>query len=108
MSGERSARAARWSPEEDAALRELWAEHASTWDGWSEALPGRTAGAIMQRAKKLRLRTPRSRPGSLWTREQDRQAVLALRDACERTGMAPAQVLNRLRYLLFKARGGRW
>lgn len=48
MSGERSARAARWSPEEDAALRELWAEHASTWDGWSEALPGRTAGAIMQ------------------------------------------------------------
>lgn len=47
---------ARWSAAEDEAIREAYPLHGADWDGWADALPGRSESAIRSRAGKLGLR----------------------------------------------------
>ena len=44
---------ARFTAAEDAALRRLFPEHGADWDGWADALPGRSGRAIVLRAFRL-------------------------------------------------------
>lgn len=43
----------RWTPEEDAMLREHFPRHGAGWGGWAEVLPGRSERAIVLRAFRL-------------------------------------------------------
>lgn len=42
-----------WTEEETRLLKELYPKHGGTWEGWAEALPGRTLRAIYRRAYQL-------------------------------------------------------
>lgn len=46
-------RCVRWTPEEDAMLREHFPRHGAGWGGWAEVLPGRSERAIVLRAFRL-------------------------------------------------------
>lgn len=65
----------RWTPEEDAAIRELYPGHAPSWDGWDEVLPGRTRASICTRAKRIGATFRGSCPP--WTPEED-EALMRL------------------------------
>ena len=54
-------RARAWTPEEDAALLEHYADEGMVWPGWAAAVPGRTADAISKRARSLGLRVAHGR-----------------------------------------------
>lgn len=60
-----------WTTEEIETLRECYESHGICWDGWAEALPGRTIDSIKQRASKMGLRNRRP-----WT-DSERAIVLA-------------------------------
>lgn len=60
---------ARWTPEEDAVVRENYPSHGGAWDGWSRLLPGRTVEAVRVHAYKLGAVTPANRDA--WTPDED-------------------------------------
>lgn len=73
-----------WTTREIDTLRECHSLHGISWDGWAEALPGRSLNAIKQRACKLGLR--KHRP---WT-DRERAVVLrAILDASGEIGRTP-------------------
>lgn len=54
----------RWTPEEDAALREHYPAHGTAWPGWAAVLPGRSEWGRRERAYKLGVTGTRGpRPG---------------------------------------------
>ena len=48
-------RHARWTPGADATLAGLYPTHPPSWEGWAEALPGRTRHSIVSHAARLGL-----------------------------------------------------
>lgn len=74
---------ARWTPEEDEAVRMHFSEHGAKWDGWKTLLPGRTSKAISVRAHALGVRlhpeihaqimkdVARKRRAGRWTKDEE-------------------------------------
>lgn len=74
---------AKWTPEEDEAMRTYFSEHGSKWEGWKTLLPGRTWKAIACRAHILGLTLRpeihsqimqdivRKRRAGRWTRDEE-------------------------------------
>lgn len=60
---------ARFTAAEDAALRRLFPEHGADWDGWADALPGRSVDSIRNRAGRIGVRKAVRKDG--WTAEED-------------------------------------
>ena len=52
----------RWTPDEDALLREYYPRHGPKWEGWEMLLPRRSHSSIAGRACKIgvRMRDPSS------------------------------------------------
>lgn len=73
-----------WTTKEIETLRECHEEHGISWDGWAEALPGRSMEAIRQRASKLGLR--KRRP---WTDRERAAVVRAVLDVAREIGRPP-------------------
>jgi hypothetical protein len=62
---------AKWTPDEDAVVRDAGTRHGLEWDGWADVLPNRSASAIAQRKVALGVISDRStRPREPWTDEQ--------------------------------------
>lgn len=72
----------KYTDEEAKTLRSLYPLHGSVWDGWAEALPGRTQGSISSMAIKLGLKAPSSR----WTTSDDAVVELYYPTRGERWG----------------------
>lgn len=74
---------ARWTPEEDEAVRTYFSEHGAKWEGWKAILPGRTSKAISIRAHTLGIRlhpeihaqilkgAARKRRAGRWTKDEE-------------------------------------
>lgn len=50
-----------WSDEEDEAIRVYYPSRGRSWDGWKEVLPERTKGAIVERARRLGIKSDHPR-----------------------------------------------
>lgn len=83
-----------WTEAEDVRLATLWPLHGYYWEGWPEALPGRSRQSIKARAQRMGLRSELRRNG--WTRSEDRLVLKALLDVASRTGSAPGAVIARM------------
>ena len=92
----------RWSYDELTKLATMWPAHGGGWELWPEALPGRTARAIREQAKRMGLKTRARRNG--WTASEDRLVLKALLDVASKTGRAPGAVLARMNALRARAR----
>lgn len=87
----------RWTERERWRLATLWPQHGRDWDGWAEALPGRTPDAIEAMARKMGLR-PRPRTGA-WTRSEDAVILRDLMRMAQETGRTPGSIVARLVHL---------
>lgn len=87
----------RWTERERWRLATLWPQHGRDWDGWAEALPGRTPDAIEAMARKMRLR-PKPRMCA-WTRAEETVLLRGLMRMSQETGRTPAAIVARLGHL---------
>lgn len=87
----------RWTERERWRLATLWPRHGRDWDGWAEALPGRTPDAIEAMARKMGLR-PKPRRGA-WTRAEETVLLRGLMDMARKTGRTPGAIVTRLGHL---------
>lgn len=87
----------RWTERERWRLATLWPRHGREWDGWAEALPGRTPDAIEAMARKMGLR-PKPRRGA-WTRAEETVLLRGLMDMARETGRTPGAIVTRLGHL---------
>ena len=83
-----------WTEAEEVRLATLWPLHGYYWEGWPEALPGRSRQSIKARAQRMGLRSELRRNG--WTTSEDRLVLKALLDVAARTGRAPGAVIARM------------
>lgn len=94
----------RWAERERWRLATLWPRHGRDWDGWAEALPGRTPDAIEAMARKMRLR-PKPRRGA-WTRAEETVLLRGLMRMSQETGRTPGAIVARLGHLRTAAKQG--
>nr|DAI67856.1 MAG TPA: Myb-like DNA-binding domain [Caudoviricetes sp.] len=87
----------RWTERERWRLATLWPRHGRDWEGWAEALPGRTPDAIEAMARKMGLR-PKPRRGA-WTRAEETVLLRGLMDMARETGRTPGAIVTRLGHL---------
>ena len=78
-------------------LATLWPRYGRDWDGWAEALPGRTPDAIEAMARKMGLR-PKPRRGA-WTRAEETVLLRGLMGMARETGRTPGAIVARLGHL---------
>lgn len=94
----------RWTERERWRLATLWPRHGRGWEGWAEALPGRTPDAIEAMARKMGLR-PKPRRGA-WTRAEETVLLCGLMDMARETGRTPGAIVTRLGHLRSAAKQG--
>ena len=90
-----------WTDAERWALAALWDGHGKFWDGWADALPGRSPAAIAAQAQLMGLTWKRKREP--WTPEEDACVLRCVLDAAQRTGRAPSAVAGRVAALKRRA-----
>ena len=94
----------RWTERERWRLATLWPRHGREWEGWAEALPGRTIDAIEAMARKMGLR-PKPRRGA-WTRAEETVLLRGLMGMARETGRTPGAIVARLGHLRTAAKQG--
>lgn len=97
--------AKRWTPEEDAIVREAGAKYGKEWSGWAEALPNRSVNAIAQRKITLGVvseRSHRPNPRCKWTNKQRVALVKCVQMMKETTGHTADECLRQIRWLQHK------
>lgn len=94
----------RWTERERWRLATLLPRHGREWDGWAEALPGRTLDAIEAMARKMGIR-PKPRRGA-WTRAEDAVLLRGLMGMARETGRTPGAIVARLGHLRSAAKQG--
>lgn len=83
---------ARWTADELDRLARLYLAHGMGWDGWDEALPGRSRNAIATMVGRLGAR----RHGR-WTAREEAEALRGLVAISRRLGRPPDAVLAHMR-----------
>lgn len=94
----------RWTERERWRLATLWPRHGRDWEGWAEALPGRTPDAIEAMARKMGLRS-KPRRGA-WTRAEETVLLRGLMGMARETGRTPGAIVARLGHLRSAAKQG--
>jgi hypothetical protein len=85
----------RWTGEEIETIRELYPKHGPNWDGWPEAIPEKSRGAIVTQARRLGLLPKQTRAQ---TKERLEEAPLrdCVRLIAHHLGRAPQAVAARM------------
>jgi hypothetical protein len=99
---------AKWTPDEDAIVRDAGTRHGLEWDGWADVLPNRSASAIAQRKVALGVVGPKSRmPRAHWT-DAERAALLrCLRRMLDATGHGIDECIREYRWMRRKVKSER-
>lgn len=94
--------ARKWTPEEDAVVREAGSKYGKEWAGWSEALPDRSLSAIEQRRAALGVtgRWSRKRAAKReWTEGQSVALLKCVRLMMQATGHTPEECIRQFKRL---------
>ena len=89
----------KWTPAEDAIVRERYPDYGPSWPGWAEVLKDRTPHAIGMRASKLGVRYD----GHAWTALEDRIVLAAALRVSRETGRSVCAIGGRLTVLAARA-----
>lgn len=85
----------RWTDEQCAILAEHYKAHGPSWAGWGELLPGRTPGAIREKAKRIGLS---ERHRHEWSVDELGLLEAVLAELSRMTGKPPAAIARKAVY----------